>query len=321
LIFEGDSFLGSHIADRLQREGHDIVSVYTHKAKLGCYPSVPHTKYHYNNSLAQIERIVNNEKPQVIIYLREEYIESISQYQSVNAAFMQILEASVKYRVKKFIYLSDISVYGKEKELFTEEDITSPETLDARCHVLAETSLSYWRPHGFFSNVLLRMSSTYGPRQNIFSRHIVWKMIRQATEKKEIHEGLSGSYSILYSGDAADAVFRSLGDFSEGIYNITPDETVDGNQIASEIHQNFVIAPPVPQPVTQQPTNASNRRAKVELGYINRVNLAKESSTVTTGSPKTPERRSPNLPRPPGNPTGPSPCVIWRPWRSSWFLP
>jgi hypothetical protein len=100
-------------------------------------------------------------------------------------------------------------------------------------------------------------------------------MIRQATEKKEILDGLAENYSILYVGDASDAVFRSLNDFAEGIYNITPDETSDGNQIATGIHHHFIVEPPVPQPVAPNRVTASNTRAKAELGFINRISLEK----------------------------------------------
>lgn len=274
LIIEGDSFLGSHIADRFYKEGHDVVCVYTKSKDKACFPSVPHTKYQFRGNLKHLERIVRNERPHVIVVTREEHAATISQLQSNLTVLTQLLDASVKYNTGKFIYVSSISVYGSAKELFTEEDTPMPETVDAQCHTLAEACILKWRYAEKFSSVILRMAEPYGQRQKIGSHHIVWKMMKQAAGK-QITDGLGQYYSILYSGDAVDAVYKSTNSFVEGIYNITPDDVIEGNLLARYVSEQFGRKAPAEQLPAVKPVNADNTKACRELEFVNRVSLKK----------------------------------------------
>lgn len=120
-----------------------------------------------------IDKIFNRYKPEVVVHLAAKAgvrpsVENPNEYVEVNInGTVNLLDASVKYKVKKFIFASSSSVYGlNEKVPFSEDDPILNQASPYGATKAAGESLcrSYSNCYGL-PIVALRFFTVYGPRQ------------------------------------------------------------------------------------------------------------------------------------------------------------
>ena len=222
-------FIGSHVTDRLLKEGFDIVGVdnfndyYDPKVKERNLQEAARRR-HFNLyredilNFEAIENIFKKEKPQKVIHLaaRAGVRSSIADpplYSQVNiGGTVNLLKLSTDFGVNKFIFSSSSSVYGNSKRLpFSENDqcdqIISPYGASKRA---AEFWVeSFWRSYGLKS-IILRFFTVYGPRgRPDMAPALFTKAVLEGKPIKQFGDGTS-SRDYTYIDDIVNGIVKAL---------------------------------------------------------------------------------------------------------------
>src|SRR5580658_470679 len=184
LITGGAGFIGSHVAERLLRDGHEIFILddlndfYSPALKRWNLAAVARAGMagFYDCDIRNTERtrqVVEELCPGVVIHLaaRGGVRQSLEQpflYEEVNVrGTLTLLEASRAARVQKFIFASSSSVYGIGSHLpFREDDQTQLAISPYAATKIAGEKMCFVYSHLYGLKVItLRLFSVYGPRQ------------------------------------------------------------------------------------------------------------------------------------------------------------
>jgi UDP-glucose 4-epimerase len=175
LVTGGAGFIGSHVVDAYIEAGHDVAVL--DDLSRGSMSNVnPRARFHKGDICDRdfVENVFREEKPEIINHhaaqmdvrrgVREPIFDaSVNILGSIN-----LLDASVAHRVRRFVYISSAGAgYGEPTEMPVPEDypinpITpygiSKHTVE---HYLFTYQALYSLPH-----VVLRYGNVYGPRQS-----------------------------------------------------------------------------------------------------------------------------------------------------------
>ena len=175
LISGGAGFIGSHIAEAYLASGFDVAVV--DNLSTGKRENLPRGVTFYEGditSLSDMEEIFFRERPDYVnhhaaqINLRRSTEEPLFDARVNILGSISLLELSVKYRVKKFIFASTGgAIYGEVKTLPAREDMPalplSPYGVAKRS---VELYLNYYHKVQGLDFVALRYGNVYGPRQD-----------------------------------------------------------------------------------------------------------------------------------------------------------
>jgi len=182
LVTGGAGFIGSHLTERLIREGHrvsildDLNDFYPPAMKLENLSGFRQLVSFYQDDIcnqSEVRRIFETERPRAVIHLaaRAGVRPSIRQpllYEKVNVrGTLTLLDAAREYGVEKFVFASSSSVYGVSSRLpFAEDDpLHSPISPYAATKIAGE-KMCYTYSHLYgMQTACLRFFTVYGPRQ------------------------------------------------------------------------------------------------------------------------------------------------------------
>jgi UDP-glucose 4-epimerase len=230
----GTGFIGSHLVDRLVKEGHEVTCLVKKNRKdlkkLGTEAvEVSYLKklgveivYGDLRSKKSLIKIANRIKSvDVVFHLAAlarayEYL-GVKDYFLTNVeGTRNLLEAFKKKRIEKFIYVSSIEAVGKSKtgEPLTEESPCNPVGIYGRTKRLAELlTLEYYKKYGM-PTCILRFPMTYGPRSTL-----LWPRLFNLVRK--------GFYPIIGSGETKFE-FCFVGNEVEGMMKAAEAENING---------------------------------------------------------------------------------------------
>jgi GDP-L-fucose synthase len=215
LITGGGGFVGSHLVDRLRREGLD--------------PFVAHRADYDLTSAADVARLFAEAAPDRVIHLAAEVggiganRDNPGRYWYANVIMgANVLEQSRLSGVAKLVLMGTICAYPKFAPVpFREEDLWNgfPEETNAPYGVAKKALLvgaqAYRQQYGLNAIYLLPVN-LYGPRDNFDPRssHVIPALVRkmiEAQDRGETEIALWGDGSptreFLYVEDAAEAVW------------------------------------------------------------------------------------------------------------------
>ena len=146
-----------------------------------------------------------------------------------------MLEYAVKNRIKGFVYLSSMEVYGTPEtdEKITENYTASPDTMKVRsCYPeskrMCETMcVSYMAQYGL-PVAVFRLAQTFGEEVEYTDQRVFAEFARCVIEKKDIVLKTKGETkrSYLYLQDAVEAIFLVISRAGYGeAYNVANEET------------------------------------------------------------------------------------------------
>jgi UDP-glucose 4-epimerase len=173
LVTGGAGFIGSNVADGFLKDGHQVVVVdnlYSGK-KENVNPGVKF--YHEDIRSGEMKRIIETERPDVI----DHHAAQMSVPASVDdpifdadvniKGILNLLQCAVKYKVKKFIFISSGgAVYGDATQYPTSEECAPiPLSPYAISKFVSEYYLNYYRHQFGLKYTILRYANVYGPRQ------------------------------------------------------------------------------------------------------------------------------------------------------------
>jgi len=127
LITGGSGFLGSHLVDRLLKEGHSVVVV-DRSLKYQYLPKHPNLKTYHENILDNIAYLFKD--IDIVVHMaaltRPQWsIKYPFETNETNVGgTLKLLEYSRDTGVKRFIFFSTSSIYGEQKKYPSREDMT-----------------------------------------------------------------------------------------------------------------------------------------------------------------------------------------------------
>lgn len=230
-------FIGSHLAERLLREGYELTGI---DSFVDNYPKpikhnnikalLENSKFKFiEGNIVDIDLNGIVEEVDVIYHqaaipgVRSSWGKNFDQYTLNNINVTQILlEACKDKKIKKFIYASSSSVYGDASELPVKESSPKSPISPYGVTKLAGENLAslYFRCYGV-PTVSLRYFTVYGPRQR--PDMAFHRFISAILDQREIQIYGNGEQTrdFTYIDDAVDANVRALlNGKGGGIYNI-----------------------------------------------------------------------------------------------------
>ncbi|MBM3233126.1 SDR family oxidoreductase [Candidatus Pacearchaeota archaeon] len=177
LVTGGAGFIGSHVVDRLVQEGHTVIAL--DNLSLNENQNILHLMNNpkfvfYKRSITEnMEDIFEKEKPEYVFHLaalpRVQF--SIKNPQETHHAnvngTLNILSASKKYGVRRFIFTSSSSVYGDQPTLPYKESMhPNPISPYALHKLVGEYYCKLFTQLYGLETISLRYFNVFGPRQN-----------------------------------------------------------------------------------------------------------------------------------------------------------
>jgi UDP-glucuronate 4-epimerase len=229
LVTGGAGFIGSHLCERLLREGESVVCLddfngfYDPAVKrANLADSLRHPAFRLVEGdirdRALVEGVFSGERPQAVVHLaamagvRPSLLDPLL-YQDVNVrGTVVLLEAARAFPPENFLFGSSSSVYGEQKKVpFSEDDrVDRPVSPYAATKAAGELLCAAWsRLHGI-PVTCLRFFTVYGPRQR--PEMAIHRFARLILEGKPIQMYGDGTSRRDYSyiDDIIEGLMRSL---------------------------------------------------------------------------------------------------------------
>jgi len=244
MVTGGAGFIGSHIVDRLIKEGHIVIII----DNLSCGKTE-----NINSKAIFIEYDIENKslidifkeyKPEIVFHLAAQKNVRTSIEQPILDAKINIigglnlLECCKTTNVKQIIFSSTGgALYGATESIpTTEEHITNPESPYAISKESFEKYLKFYKSVYNLDYTILRYSNVYGPRQDpkgeagviaIFINNLL-------TNKQSIIYGDGNqTRDYVYIKDVVDANIKAIGKY--GTYNIGNTTETSVNELYNKI--------------------------------------------------------------------------------------
>jgi len=246
LVTGGLGFIGHNVVALLESQGHDVVIV-DNQTTYGIVPQDEldslmderrqrvKTKRIYNYDIRDSDSmawIYRQYLPEVVIHLasfpRQKVVNRNPQLgsQTMSEGLLNLLELSVKYDVRKFVYISSSMVYGNFKDTYFDG---VNETHD--CRPLGQYGImklagewlvqDYQRRHNL-AYTIIRPSAVYGPgdvEDRVVSKFLLTAMRGEAIQVNGGNESLD----FTFVSDAADGIATAaVSDSTDNMtYNVT----------------------------------------------------------------------------------------------------
>jgi UDP-glucose 4-epimerase len=295
LVAGGAGFIGSHIVDRLIRQGVEVTvldNLYT-----GLLENIQHwngnRRFHFVRGDVRSFNLVKRAVKNVDAVFNEAAVASVSRSMenpilanAVNVSgTLNLLESCLNSGVKRFVQASSASVYGNTETLPVSENLApNPISLYAVTELAAENYTKIFHRAYGLETVCLRYFNVYGPRQTfstysgvttIFSN----KLLRN--QKPAIFGDGKQTRDFVYVRDVVEANMLAL-NTKKGtgeVFNIATGKTYTINELFLKLREKLgKHLKPIykrPRQVDIRHSYANIEKARKILGYKPRFSLEK----------------------------------------------
>lgn len=290
LVTGSSGFIGSHLVERLVREGHEAFGVDDlsggREENAKCHTYVADCR-----NYKQIEAIFYGVRPEIVFHLAANAAENKAQFSPIDVtsrnydAFIKTLTPAIKYGVKRFVFTSSIAVYGAIQTPFKETDKPEPEDLYGISKLACEQSLKVLSQVHGFEYVIARPHNVYGPRQNMSDpyRNVVTIWMNALLQNKPFYIYGDGEQKRCFSyiDDVVDALYKC------GFENVAGQTFNVGSDKAYTLNELALAVSPIKHPryLSERPQEvkeaiADHTLARKHLDY-------KDKTTLQEGIAKT----------------------------------
>ena len=250
--------IGHNVVARLEALGHDVVIADT-RTTYGIIPQdelnylmderLKKIKTHFifpiDISIKNMTFLIDSHRPDVVMHLasfpRQKVVNNNPQLGSktMSEGLLNLLEASVQAKVKRFMYISSSMVYGDFTDDVTEDYDCKPQGQYGIMKYAGELLVKdYTRKYGM-AHTIIRPSAVYGPLD--VEDRVIAKFMLQAMRGQTLKvNGPDETLDFTFSTDAADGMVAAA--LSENAmnktYNITKSHSrtlLDAAQLAVKI--------------------------------------------------------------------------------------
>ena len=254
LVTGGLGLIGHNVVTRLQDLGHQV-SIVDNKTNYGIIPQdeieylirerekkvvnekfINTLSFIYTKDISNaddVDRIFRIEEPEIVIHMasfpRQKVVNANPALGSrtMSEGLLNLLEASNKYEVRKFIYLSSSMVYGDFTDDVKEDAICKPQGQYGIMKLAGEWLVRDYSRKTNLVHTIIRPSAVYGPldvEDRVISKFLLTAMrggVLKVNGEKE-------TLDFTYVDDAADGIVAAaLSDNTDNkTYNITKSHSV-----------------------------------------------------------------------------------------------
>jgi UDP-glucose 4-epimerase len=294
LITGGAGFIGSHLVNRLIKEGHKVVVIdnLSTGKKENLNPKAKFYKVDIKSS--KISQIFKKERFEIVFH----YAAQISVRKSIKNSLqdakinilgsLNVLENCKKFSVKKVIFPSTGAVYGNAEVLPTPEDYPElPLSPYAISKLTIEKYLNYYYKNFNLLFLSLRLANVYGPRQNPQGEAgVIAIFLKKMLSKDQpiIYGDGMQTRDFIFINDVVEANILALKSNKVGIFNIGTSKETNVKTIFKKLKEltnskcTEVHGPPLPY--EQKRSCLDYSKAKKILGWRPKYNL-NEGLTIT----------------------------------------
>ncbi len=262
LVTGGAGFIGSHLAERLLGDGHEVVIL--DNCSTGREENIAHLRdserLHFHrvdiNDLERIRPLFDGVERVFHLASLADIVPSIQQpipYHRANVdGTVSVLEASREAGVKRFVYAASSSCYGIPDHYPTAEDAEMrPQYPYALAKMLGEQCVMHWNQVYGLPAVSLRMFNVYGPRSRtsgtygaVFGVFLAQKL---AGEPFTIVGDGTQTRDFTFVTDVVEAFVRAAdSELSGEIMNIGSDNSYSVNRLVELLGGPHVYIPKRP---------------------------------------------------------------------------
>ena len=301
LVTGGLGFIGHNVVALLESQGHTCVITDTQTT----YGIIPQdeldyliterrrkikTDRIYGIDIADrdgIDWLIGKHHPSIVIHLasfpRQKVVNSNPQLGShtMSEGLLNLLEASVRYDVQKFVYISSSMVYGNFKDMYfdgvDESHPTHPIGQYGIMKLAGEWLVRDYSRRTNMAHTIVRPSAVYGPLD--VEDRVVSKFLLGAIrgETIQVHGG-NEELDFTFVSDVADGIVEAAvsGDTSNTTYNITRGRSrslLEAAELAVSIVGQGTIDVLAPDENFPSRGQLNTKRAHLDFGYTPEVDI------------------------------------------------
>jgi len=289
LVTGGSGFIGSHLTDKLLKEGHEVIVI--DNFSNGRIENLSHHKDNKKlrivnediSNYSKIEKYFKNIDWVFHLAALADIVPSINdpmKYHKSNVdGTISVLEASRKNNVKRFIYTASSSCYGiPEKYPTPESSPIKPEYPYALTKYLGEQIAIHWNNIYDLPVLSLRLFNVYGPRARTSGTYgaVFGVFLAQKINNKPFTVVGDGSQTrdFTYVTDIADGFHKAAeSNIEKEIMNLGSGNTYSVNRLVELLDGEVVHIPK--RPGEPDCTFADISKAKKLIGYKPQVTFEK----------------------------------------------
>jgi len=246
LITGGAGFIGSHLADKLIEQGHQVVIVdnlstgkkenINSKAKF----------YQIDISDAELLDIFKEEELEVVFHLaaqidiRKSVADPIEDAKTNILGSLNLLENCKKFNIKKVVFISTGgAIYGDTTIVPTPEEYSAlPVSPYGVAKLSVEKYLNYYYKFFGLNYVALRLANVYGPRQDPLGEAGVIAIFCNKLLKNEqpiIYGDGKQTRDYIFVDDVVNAGILALKQDKIGIFNVGTEKETSVNELFQKL--------------------------------------------------------------------------------------
>ncbi len=244
LVTGGAGFIGSHVVDHLLKAGHHLVVL--DDLSGGFTKKLNEEAEFVKGSIldeALIEELFRKHQFDYVFHLAAYAAEGLSHfirkfnYSNNVIGSVNLINASIKHGIKRFVFTSSIAVYGTGELPLTEQQTPNPEDPYGIAKYAVELDLKTANDMFGLDFTIFRPHNVYGERQNIGDpyRNVIGIFMNQILKGKPLTIFGNGEQSRAFSyiDDVAPFIAKSvaLEQTKNQVYNIGADSPTSLNTL------------------------------------------------------------------------------------------
>jgi len=233
LLTGATGFLGSHIAEKLLKNGNKVIALKRSTSNLWrCNAFIDKIQWLDYDNLNEIESVIINLRPEILIHAAWNGVSAVDRdnlsKQDRNVSFLDSLfEIIKKTNISKIISLGSQAEYGNFEGSIDENFELNPKTAYGSSKVKVLALLKSFAEQNNIEWYWIRLFSIFGPREG--GDWLIPVTINNLVEQKEMMlTSCEQKYDYLFVKDFVSGIYKVVNcasDFS-GVYNLSSNNSI-----------------------------------------------------------------------------------------------